>query len=108
MTYTWDQIIAWLGLVLPLTALSWSAVQHVKNERRKQAHEQFEKFRILTARLGDPNKYGFEAGAIIYELREFPERRDYIERMFRHFSVSGPDTTFLRQEINETLRHLER
>lgn len=108
MIYTWDQVIAWLGLVLPLTAIAWSATQHVRNERRKQAHEQFEKFRALTIRLGEPNKYGFETGAIINELRKFPERRDYIKRMFQHFPVSGPDANFLAAEIHDTLRHLER
>jgi hypothetical protein len=108
MHYTWDQVVAWLGLVIPFVVLAWSAAQHVSNERRKQEYDQFQKFRSLTERLGDPNKYGFETGAIIYELRKFSEKKEYIRRMFNHFPVTGPDEAFLKAEIEDTLRHLER
>jgi len=99
--------IAWAGLALPLAALAWSALQYVSGRKREREHETFLRFFALVKRLGDHEKYGFETGAILFELRNFNSQRDYVIRMLRHFPITGPDTAFLTKEVEQTLKFLE-
>ncbi|WP_327754611.1 hypothetical protein VVT58_05475 [Sphingobium sp. SJ10-10] len=97
---TFTDWIAWGGLVVPLCALAWSAVQYVTSQRREQAFREFEKFFSLMTKLGSKENSRFEAVAILYELRKFPQYADVLERTLRGIDTGGPDAVMLKTEID--------
>ncbi|RIV83237.1 hypothetical protein D2V17_13660 [Aurantiacibacter xanthus] len=107
MSYTWDQVIAWLGLVIPLMALAWSAVQHVKNQRREQEFREFEKFHALMGTLGTAGESVLGNMAVSYELRKFPEYSDLIIRALSDIDVKGSRADMLKAEFQKTIEFLE-
>jgi hypothetical protein len=108
VSYSWDQVIAWLGIVVPLFALAYAAVQHVSNERVQRQYRQFQKFHELMKELGSPNSTLLGNVAIAYELRKFPEYREIITRCLPDVPVGGSGAEMLKNEFRLTISHLEK
>ncbi len=107
VSYTWDQVVAWLGLVVPLAALAWAAIQHVQNQKREQEFLEFEKFHTLMRTLGTTGESALGNMAVSYELRKFPQYSDLIIRALSNIDVKGSRADLLKSEFQKTIQHLE-
>ena len=107
MNYTWDQVIAWLGLVIPFCALAFSAVAYVLNQRREQRFREFQKFHGLMKELGTPGTTVLGNMAVSYELRKFPQYKELINRALSEIDVKGSRADMLKNEFALTIEFLE-
>jgi hypothetical protein len=106
MNYTWDQVIAWFGVVAPLCALAWSSVLYVLTQRREQQFREFNKFHDLMKELGSPATSALGNLAVAYELRKFPQYREVIVRALTDIDVRGSRADLLKREFELTIQHL--
>lgn len=85
--------IAWAGLVIPLFAIAWAAVNYVRLEREKERSARYHRFFDLMEQLG---RDGYSIGAkmaALFELRKYPEYSDVIIRMCDSIPVSGEEAS---------------
>jgi hypothetical protein len=108
VSYTWDQVIAWLGVVVPLFALAYSAIVYVGNQRREQEYREFHKFHDLMKDLGTAGTTILGNVAVAFELRKFPQYRELIVRALSDVEVKGSRADILRSEFALTIEHLEK
>jgi sulfur carrier protein ThiS len=107
MNYHWDQVIAWLGVVVPFGAIAWSAVAYVLNQRREQRFREFQKFHDLMRELGTTGTTVLANVAVAFELRKFPQYKDVIVRALTEIEVRGARADLLKQEFALTIEYLE-
>jgi len=107
MTYHWDQVIAWLGVVVPFCAIGWSAAVYVLNQRREQRFREFHKFHDLMRELGTAGTGVLGNVAVAYELRKFPQYKEVIVRALTEIEVRGARADLLKQEFALTIEFLE-
>lgn len=107
ITYGWDQVIAWLGIVIPLGALAYSASVYVSNQRREQKFREFQKFHDLMKELGTAGTTVLGNVAVAYELRKFPQYREVIVRALTDIEVRGTRADILKREFALTIDFLE-
>jgi len=102
---SWQDWIAWAGIVLPLTAFAWAAIYFVITWRGEIKHKRYEKFFSLMDRVGE--KGGSIAGkmAAIYEMRKYPEYKDVIIRLCQDAELDGSAKHLLEREFELTARH---
>ena len=102
---TWQDWIAWAGLVLPLATLAWAAGFFVLTWRVEVRHKRYEKFFGLMDKLGarDGSIPGKMAAA--YEVRKYPEYREVIIRLCKDAAVHGEARELLERELDLTARH---
>ena len=98
--------IAWAGIVVPLLAMAWAAVQYVATQRREQKYREFEKLHRLMCELGTSGKSVLGNVAVCYELRKFPDYSEVIIRALRDIDVRGARADLLQNEIEETILFL--
>lgn len=108
MSYTWDQVIAWLGIVVPLAALAYSAISFVRNQRREQDYREFHKLHDLVKELGTAGTTILGNVAVAYELRKFPQYRELLVRTLSDIDIRGSRADMLRRECALTIEHLEK
>ena len=108
MNYGWDQVIAWLGVVIPLGALAYSAIVYVFNQRREQQFREFHKFHDLMKELGSAGTTVLGNVAVAYELRKFPQYREVIIRALTAIDVKGTRADMLKSEFALTIEFLEK
>lgn len=106
VNYTWDQVIAWLGLVVPFCALAWAAVQHVRNEKREQEHLEYKKFFEIMRELGSKDSTVPGNMAAVYELRRFPKYKEVIIRLCNDAPLEGSAVKLLAAEMELTAEYL--
>lgn len=105
MNYTWDQVVAWIGVVAPMFALAWSSVVYVRNQRREQRFREFHKFHELMKELGSPGTTVLGNVAVAYELRKFPQYKEVIVRALEDIEVKGGRADMLKREFELTIEH---
>lgn len=106
MLASWQDWIAWAGLVLPLSALSWAAVFFVKTWRGEIMHKRYQKFFSLMDIIGGPEDVSIVGKmAAIYELKRYPEYREVILRLCRDLTIVGSGKDILERELDLTAKH---
>lgn len=109
MTYTWDQVVAWLGLVVPLLALAWSGWQWVGIQKQQQRERNFEHFFATIARVHNSEQSLIAQKAAIFELRNYPDYRAVVRRICEKPEQFFPELPeALSVEFSETLRAINR
>ena len=78
MIYSWEQVIAWLGVVILLNTLVYSAYVYVGNQRNEQRFREFHKFHGLMKELGTSGTTVLGNMAVSFELRKFPQYKDLL------------------------------
>jgi len=106
VSYTWDQVVAWLGLVVPLVALAWAALQHVYNQKRDQSFREYERFFKVMKELGSKDSTTPGNMAAVYELRKFPQYQEVIVRLCDDAKLTGGAADLLYREMKLTADHL--
>ena len=105
---TWQDWVAWAGIVIPLASLAWAAGFYVLTRRREVRFQEFERlFRIMDhMSQGDgsiPSKM-----AAAFELRKYPDYKDVIVRLCRGAELSaGKNSEMLKDEMMRTANFLE-
>lgn len=102
---TWQDWIAWAGLVLPLAALAGSAASFVHTWRGELKHKRYQKFFELMELVGKQD--GSIAGkmAAVYEMRKYPEYKEVIIRLCKDVQVDGYAKELLEREFDLTAKH---
>ena len=107
ISYSWDQVVAWLGVVIPFVALAWAAISHVNTQRREQEFREYEKFFIIMKELGSKDSTVPGNLAAVYELRKFPEYKDVIIRLCEDAPLQGTEAKLLAREMLMTSEFLK-
>ena len=96
------------ALLLPLFVLAWSAWQYVALQKKIEKQKRFENFFLVmekTYKIGEAPA----GAAALYELRKYPEYRDFIIR-YCNWGISvltRKEQQFLRNEYQQTLEYFE-
>ena len=107
VSYSWDQVVAWLGVVVPLFALAWSAYQWVGLQREQQRQKRFERFFQTIMRVHNAERALVSQMAAVFELRNYPEYRELVVRICERSSEFFPvQPEALRAEFEENLKAL--
>ena len=107
MNYSWDQIVAWLGVVIPLFALAWSAFQWIGIQKELQRQKRFERFFATIMRVHNADRSLISQMAAVFELRNYPEYRELVIRICvraGEFFPAQPEA--LKIEFEENLKAL--
>ncbi|WBH16873.1 hypothetical protein [Sphingomonas radiodurans] len=103
--------LTWAGVVLPLSALAWSAWQYVAIRKREEARHRFERFFKLLDLIGSDDQVSLHSkvGAI-YELRNYSEYSEVIVRVCGDSKdrVSGSLAFMLQNEFTKTIEYFEK
>lgn len=105
---TWQDWIAWAGIVLPLAALAWAAILYVLTRRRETQHQEFERFFKVMDHLGQSSGSIASKMAAAYELRKYPEYRDVIIRLCEQAEFEGVAAQMLQNEMLLTAEEMRR
>ena len=106
---SWQDWIAWAGVVLPLATLAWSAWQYVAIQKRNEKQRKFDNLFRLMDKIGESGGSIAAKAAAVYELRNYPEYGDVISRFCReaiHY-VSGDSAQILITEFTLTAEYFE-
>jgi hypothetical protein len=96
---TWQEWIAWTGVVVPLCGMAWAAMFYALTRRREVKHQEFERFFRVMDQLGQPEGSIAAKMAAAYELRKYPEYKDVIIRMCKQAEVRGGSSKMLKDEM---------
>ncbi|MEM9494778.1 MAG: hypothetical protein AAGA09_02150 [Pseudomonadota bacterium] len=105
MFASWQEWIAWAGLVLPLATLAWAALFFVITWRGELRHKRYEKFFALMDRVGDSNSSILGKMAAVYEMREYDEYKEVIVRLCQNVEIKGDAKHLLDRELDLTAQH---
>ena len=120
---TWQDWVAWAGLVLPLMALAFSALRFVLDQHEKQRRAKFDRVFELLARFNNAalNEPLFTQLAAVFELRNFPRYLPLLKeiQLYQNEKVAELDDVssdpirsakrdIVQQELKRTIEHLGR
>ena len=107
---TWQDWVAWAGIVIPLSALTWSAWWYVSIQKRAEEQRRFDNLFLLMDEIGEPGGSIAAKAAAVYELRRYPAYSEVIGRFCREAIpyVSGDSAQFLQTELRLTAEHFEK
>jgi len=108
-----DSLAEWLayfGVIVPLMAFGWAALRHVRVERAKARQTKFDNFFQTVMRVHNSDKSLLSQKAAIFELRNYPEYRDFILRVCDKPEpyFGSPTRPELAEEFSETAAALRR
>lgn len=83
---SWQDWIAWAGLILPLVALAWSAYNYVENQKAIRKRQDYERIIELVGRYNNAkgDEPLFTQLLSAFELRNYPNYRDVILSILRY------------------------
>lgn len=98
-----------VGVVLPLLAIAGSAVAYVVKFYSERSDIREQRFTALVSRIDEPGAMASKVAAV-YEMRQFPEHRDFIVRFCRtqQGNVSGSGAALLEAEMQQTAEYFRR
>ena len=98
---SWQEWVAWGGIVLPLGTLAWAAIWYVLVRRDEAKHQVYLRFFSAMEQLGGQQGSIAAKVAAAYELRKFPEYREVIVRVCEKSQehVVGPSAQMLIDEL---------
>lgn len=102
---SWQDWIAWAGLVLPLVTLAWAALFFVMTWREELRHKRYQKFFDLMDKVGARDASIAGKMAAVFEMRNYPEYREVIIRLCRDAGIEGEAKELLEREFDLTARH---
>ena len=105
---SWQEWIAWAGIVIPLIALAWSAVFYVRAKRREVHHQEYQRFFEITDHLGQQGGSIASKMAAAYELRKYPEYKEVILNICEKAPVTGGAAKMLAEEMEATASFLSK
>lgn len=106
MLSSYQDMIAWGLLVLPLIVLAWAAVWHVLMVAENNRHERYRRFHAIMEQLAKSDGPTADKMAAAYELRNYREYRDVIARIFIDGRVRDLKGDALQKQLKDTLDHI--
>jgi hypothetical protein len=104
---TWQDWVAWAGIVIPLASLAWAAGFYVLTRRREVHFQEFERLFKVMDHLGQQGGSIASKMAAVYELRKYPEYKDVIIRMCEQTETVGSAGKMLKDEMLMTAEFLK-
>jgi hypothetical protein len=105
---TWQDWVAWAGIVIPLASLAWAAIFYTLARRREVQHQEFERFFRVMDQLGQEGGSIASKMASAYELRKYPQYRDVIIRLCEKVEIRGDSAQMLKDELILTADKMRR
>jgi 2-phospho-L-lactate transferase/gluconeogenesis factor (CofD/UPF0052 family) len=105
---SWQEWVAWGGVVIPLSVLAFTAAFHVRNEIRKTMHKEYERFFEVMEHLGVHGGSIASKMAAAYEMRKFPQYSEVVIRTCENVQVDGDAAGMLREELRLTAEFLRK
>jgi len=105
---TWQEWVAWAGIVIPLLGMGWAAIFYVVTRRREVHFQEFERVFKVMDHLGQSGGSIASKMAAAYELRKYPEYKDVIIRMCEQAEAQGPAAKMLKAEMLLTAEFLRK
>ena len=106
--HTWQDWIAWAGVIIPLGALAWAAIFYTMTRRREVEHQEFERFFKVMDHLGTSGGSIASKMAAAYELKKYPQYSAVIIRLCEQAEIGGPSAPMLKNELMLTAEELRR
>ena len=106
MLATYQDMVAWGLLVLPLIVLAWAAVWFVLIQAERNRHERYTRFHAIMQQLAKSDGPTADKMAAAYELRNYREYKDVIARVFIDGKVRGDTADALSRQLRETVDHI--
>jgi hypothetical protein len=100
--------IAWGAVVVPLSAMAWSAWRYVDIKGREIAHAEYQRLFEVTEHLGSSGSSIVSKVLAAYELRKYPEYREVIIRVCEQANVEGEAADMLRRELDEIRKYYQK
>ncbi len=100
--------IVWGMLVLPLIVIAWALTWRVLIEAERNRHERYRRFYSVMEQLSRSDSETAAKMAAAYELRNYREYADIVAKVFVDGRMRQDTTLALKQELAETLKHIER
>lgn len=105
MLNSWADWVAWGGLVIPLFAIAFSAVQYVRMELEKARSRRYDRFFELMEQLGKKDYSIAAKMAAAHELKKFPEYKEVVLRLMVDAKIGGTEAWLLEREFDLTAKH---
>jgi len=98
------------AITISLCVLAWSALRYVKIESKKLQLQRFENFQMLIEIVNNVDEQGglYPQLAAAYELRNFPEYGEILQRMYERHMRALPGFERVAEEINATIAFLKK
>jgi hypothetical protein len=104
---TWQDWVAWAGIVIPLLSLAWAAAFYVWNRRRELDHQEYHKIFEIMDHLGQSGGSIASKMAAAYELRKYIAYKDVILRLCDQVNIDGNAAKMLSNELKRTAEYLK-
>ncbi len=108
MLSTYQDWIVLGMLVLPLIVIAWALTWRVLIEAERNRHERYRRFYSVMEQLSRSDAETAAKMAAAYELRNYREYADIVAKVFVDGRMRHDTTAALKQELAETLKHIER
>ncbi len=106
MLNTYQDMIAWGLLVLPLIVLAWAAAVYVSMQMETHRYERYRRFHAIMEQLARSDGATADKMAAAYELRNYREYKDVIARIFADGRVRDLKADALQKQLRETMDHV--
>jgi hypothetical protein len=106
---TWQDWVAWAGVVIPLASLAWAAVMHVRLGQRQARSQEFDQLFKVMELIGSHSGNQPSQMAAIFELRNYPNYKNLILRMCDTLPISGSASAVaaIKNELESTAKFLQ-
>lgn len=106
MLSTYEDMIAWGLLVLPLIVIAWAAAVHVSLKLETHRYERYKRFHAIMEQLARSDGATADKMAAAYELRNYREYKDIIAKVFDDGKVRDLKGDALQKQLRDTLDHV--
>lgn len=106
MLQTYQDMIAWGLLVLPLIVLAWAAIWFAMVQSERNRYERYKRFHTIMEQLARSDGATADKMAAAYELRNYREYKDIIAKIFIDGRVRDDTTDALGKQLKDTLDHI--
>ncbi len=106
MLDSYENMIAFGLVVLPLIVIAWAAVVHVSMAMETHRYERYKRFHAIMEQLARSDGATADKMAAAYELRNYREFKDVIARIFADGKVRDLKAEALQKQLKDTLDHV--
>lgn len=106
MLNTVQDMVAWGLLILPLIVIAWAATWFVLIQAERNRHERYKRFYSIMEQLSRSDSETASKMAAAYELRNYREYTDIVEKIFVDGRIRQDTSKALDAQLRETLKSM--
>ncbi len=108
MFNSYQDWIVWGMIVLPLVIIAWALTWRVLIEAERNRHERYQRFYAIMEQLSRSDSETASKMAAAYELRNYREYADIVEKIFVDGRMRQDTGRALKKQLDETLKQMNR